>query len=315
MKTKTINTVITNKINDWIKSIEDEELRRRLQSNVIVTGGCIASMLLDEKVNDYDVYFRDKETTLAVAQYYVSKFKSQRTAGIGTPISAVEIDGRIRVVVKSAGIASEEGTDTPYDYFEARPLERAGQYVSEVIDGAAEIQDLADETIIKVKEAEGLPRYRPVFITTNAITLSDDIQIVLRFYGSPEEIHDNYDYAHCTNYWENYWGKDAGKVTLRPAALEALLTRELRYVGSKYPLCSLIRMRKFLKRGWSINAGQILKMAIQIHDLDLSSTAVLSEQLVGVDAAYFSQVMSEIKSDNPDRIDAAYLVEIVDRIF
>nr|MCU0343906.1 T9SS type A sorting domain-containing protein [Ignavibacterium sp.] len=45
-------------------------------------------------------------------------------------------------------------------------------------------------------------KYRPVFISENAITLSDKVQLVIRFYGTPAEIHDNYDYAHCMCYFD-----------------------------------------------------------------------------------------------------------------
>ena len=48
-----------------------------------------------------------------------------------------------------------------------------------------------------------------------------------------------------------------------------LLARQLVYQGSKYPICSMIRTRKFLQRGWHINAGQYLKMAFQVSELDL----------------------------------------------
>ena len=69
MKIKTINKVITNKVNEWLESIEDKKLRYEIKDNIIVTGGCIASMLLKEKVNDYDIYFRDLKTTYKVAKY------------------------------------------------------------------------------------------------------------------------------------------------------------------------------------------------------------------------------------------------------
>src|SRR3546814_5103821 len=84
------------------------------------------------------------------------------------------------------------------------------------------------------------PTYRPVFMSTNAITLSDKIQIVLRFYGEADAIHENYDFVHCTNYWTS---KDAN-LTPRQPALESLLCKEIRYVGSKYSVCSVIRLRK-----------------------------------------------------------------------
>ena len=73
MKAKTIEKIINDKITDWLKSIDDEDLRKQIKNNVIVTGGCITSMFLKEKVNDYDVYFKDIQTTFKVAEYYANK--------------------------------------------------------------------------------------------------------------------------------------------------------------------------------------------------------------------------------------------------
>ncbi len=104
-------------------------------------------------------------------------------------------------------------------------------------------------------------------------------------------------------------------MTLRPAALESLLSRELRYVGSLYPVCSIIRLRKFIRRGWTVNAGQILKMIMQAAALDLTDHAVLQDQLTGVDAAYFCELISKLKENSPEKVNTAYLVEIIDRMF
>src|SRR3546814_11138454 len=105
-------------------------------------------------------------------------------------------------------------------------------------------------------------------MSTNAITLSDKIQIVLRFYGEADAIHENYDFVHCTNYWTR---KDAN-LTLRQPALESLLFTELRYVGSKYPVCSVIRLREFISGGGGVNAVKILKMMLQISKPDKNRT-------------------------------------------
>lgn len=113
----------------------------------------------------------------------------------------------------------------------------------------------------------------------------------------------------------NYWESGTGNLVLKPEALEALLSRTLVYAGSQYPLCSVIRTRKFIKRGWRINAGQFLKMAMQIAELDMTNHEVLEEQLTGVDVAYFAEVIDKIKAKDPERVDAAYLTEIIDRMF
>jgi hypothetical protein len=312
MKAKSIKGRIHRKISLWLDTVEDKDLQARLKSGVIVTGGSIASMLLGEEVNDFDVYLRNQTLAYDVAKYYVSKFEQKHAKGIKTALSVVIEDGRVKVVVKSAGIASEEGTEKPYQYFEGQPDESAAAYVGDVITDPEQIADTYEEiesTVLSQEEED--TKYVPRFLTTNAITLSGKIQIVLRFYGEPDTIHENYDFVHCTNYWSS-WDNN---LALRQPALEALLSKELRYVGSRYPICSLVRLRKFIQRGWRVNAGQVLKMAFQISELNLKDIKVLEDQLTGVDTAYFIQLIDRLKQKDPEKVDGAYLIEIIDRIF
>lgn len=312
MKSKTIKAILRKKINEWLLSIEDEHVRELAAKNTIVTGGAIASMLLKEAVNDFDVYFRNKLATAAIAKYYVARFETKNKAGIAVPIFVDDEGDRVRIVVKSAGVASEEGASAPYDYFEGRAPGAAGEYVGEVMGDPGDIEEAHSEIEqAALANEDGKPLFRPIFLSTNAITLSHKLQIVLRFFGEPDAIHENYDFVHCTNYWTS-WNDE---LVLRQPALEALLARELRYVGSKYPVCSIIRLRKFIRRNWSINAGQMLKIMMQISALDLTDHAVLQDQLTGVDAAYFVQLVTKLKENDPEKVNSAYLIEIIDRMF
>lgn len=288
MKAKTIKKVLRQKINQWLASIADESVRGAAGGNAIVTGGAIASMLIDEPVNDFDLYFRTKETAVQVGQYYVAKFNA---TGHNLQLSVEE--DRIRIVTENGKRGETAG--------DVRTLQ-----------DSAEIEDVYEETEkLALNTVDEKPQYRPVFLSTNAITLTDKVQIILRFYGEPDAIHENYDFAHCTNYW-TAWDSE---LVLRQPALEALLARELRYVGSKYPVCSVMRLRKFIKRGWQINAGQILKMMMQVSALDLTDPKVLEDQLTGVDSAYFLQIIERLSEKDPEKVNAAYLVEIIDRMF
>jgi len=313
MRAKTIKSIISRKVAKWIETIEDKDLREKVSQAVIVTGGCIVSMLMGEEVNDFDLYLRDHDTCLKLAEYYVGKFEAKKKKGISVPLSVFDEDGRIKIIVKSSGIASHEGSELPYQYFEGSPDEQGADYVQEIITDPIKVEDVYQDTEAKALATETKPKaeYKPVLLTTNAITLSDKIQIVVRFYGEPDKIHGNYDFVHCTCYWTS-WNNE---LVLRPLALEAILAKELQYVGSKYPICSMVRVRKFLQRGWKINAGQILKMAMQISELNLKDLKVLEDQLTGVDTAYFVQLLDRLKAKDPEKVDAAYLVEIVDRIF
>ena len=320
MNRKNVEDVLRRKFNHWAKSIEDPDIQSLVKANTVITGGCIVSLLENQPVNDFDIYFTDKRTAKKVAKYYVDKFNIKNNA------KAMLIDGscslddhlneygsdyysfiektlnntpddRIKIVVKSEGVAE--------DLSHQKSLEDA--------DNVSNIQ--LEEFIQQKQKDTEKGKYNPVFLSPNAITLTDKIQIVIRFYGSPEEIHKNFDFVHCTNYWLSsndrlYTNKDA---------LESLISKQLYYVGSKYPLCSIFRTRKFLKRGWHINAGQYLKMAMQLNELDLKDVNVLEDQLVGVDTLYFLELISMIRKEfeyNPNiNIDSTYIATLVDKIF
>ena len=298
---------LNQKITEWIDSITDEGVRALAKKNTIVTGGSIASMLLGEKVNDYDVYFRDKETAVAVATYYVTKFNEKKKLTVAEGVTPYEpfvktevkknIKGdeeeRVIVYMKSAGVASEDQVE--YQYFES------------AAEGAAE--EFA-ESLIKESVAPG-EKYRPIFLSQNAITLTDKVQIVIRFYGEPDKIHDNYDFVHAMCYYDYY----SDTLVLPAEALEALLSRTLVYKGSLYPIASVFRTKKFIERGWRITAGQQLKMMWQISEIDLKDPEVFTEQLTGVDQAYMWQLISALKDVDPEKINSAYISAIIDKIF
>lgn len=311
MKAKTIKKLLNKKHNEFINSIEDEEVRKLVKNNSIITGGAITSMLLNEPVNDFDYYFTDKETTIKVAQYFVDKYNSdeqenQRMKVIEGPMeqelvrdNPIDLTGRVRVIIPSSGI---EGSP--------ENLEHEDNTIPEHVYASSKLEDKDSDS----GEEEG-KLYKPTFFTSNAISLTGKIQLILRFYGDPEEIHSNYDFIHATCFWRS---KD-NHLELPQEALEAILTKELRYEGSKYPLASIFRTRKFIERGWTINAGQYLKMVLQLNEMDLTNVYLLEEQLTGVDFAYFHQIIREIKNkkmkDKDFQLTNYYLMGVINKIF
>lgn len=284
-----IEKTLDQKLSAWQATVPFD-----IKDRVILTGGCIASLLLGEAVKDYDVYLDNQDTTYKLARYYVDKFNAAHpTKGDSGVSPYVKVDGnRIAIYVKSAGAIGEGSED--YSYFE----ESADSVGAEAY---------IEKSTTEVVEGE---KFRPIFLSENAITLSNKVQIVIRFYGPPEEIHKNYDYIHATNYYYQ------GELHLNSAALESLLAKRLKYQGSLYPICSLFRMRKFMDRGWKISAGEITKMAFQISELDLTDPSVLKEQLIGVDAAYFAELIRLIHKwmeGNPGKpVDASYVIQLID---
>ena len=296
MNGKNIKKHLNNKLNDWISHIDDENIKNILKENVIVTGGAIVSLLTGETLHDYDVYFRTKEACLAVANYYVNKWNESHS---DKPVSVrVDETGKIDCFVQSKGIADED---------EEQKSSVSYNFVS--------TEEEIEEALSEESESEGKEKYRPKFITSNAITLSDKVQIVIRFYGEIEEIHKNYDFAHCTCAWSS-WDNE---LFLPEKALECIINKELYYIGSKYPLCSIVRTRKYLERGYHINAGQYVKMCMQLNELDLKDVKVLEDQLTGVDTTYFQILIKALQEHQEktgeQKVDSIYAISIINKLF
>ncbi|MFW6225324.1 MAG: hypothetical protein ACOC3V_00020 [bacterium] len=247
MQEKIIKKNLNKLVDSWFSSITDKNLVELLKRDIIITGGSIVNMVLNEEVNDYDIYLRDKETVNVVANYYVNLFNKKNNG-------------------KVASVETENG-----------------RYIIK----------LFDTTNKKEKKINKSKKYDVLFLTDNAITLKDGIQIIIRFFGEPEDIHKNYDFVHCTGYWTYY----NNELHISKEVYECIINKTLKYQGSLYPVSSIFRLRKFLKRGWTINVGQIFKIIYQISKLDLDNICVLKDQLVGVDILYFLDMLSYLKKN------------------
>lgn len=277
----------------WIETIQDEELKDKVKNNVVVAGGAITSLLEGETPNDYDVYIRDFDVLVDLANYYAElwnkdgRHKSKVTIQVDVPEPEGDVEtSKVICFITSKGVAGEEEESTK--------------------------ASAGTEANIEVEEDE-VADYRPVFFTDNAISLKGKIQLVLRFWGEPEKIISSFDYVHCTNYF------DRGNQDLHISkdALMSILNKQLKYVGSQFPICSLFRMRKYMERGYTISAGEILKMAFQISNLDLTDINVLREQLIGVDTTYMIDLVDRLEQAQEDNVDIdyAYVVDLIDEIF
>lgn len=364
MQRKTIEKVINQKFEQWVNSIKDDKVKLLVKKNTIITGGCIPSMFLNEDVNDFDVYFTDRKTVILVADYYIKLFNKRKNGKNASLVTGELLnekldknkqhyDGKDAQIVTDESEPDELYEDEKDDFENLRgisseldslihkmkskkvnPLQNYGSQDEVRIVKSFDIEEQIKYESGPVKifiRSDGEAReqnptkekFRPTYLTDNSITLSDDIQIIIRFWGDAKGIHKNFDYVHCTNYWLSI----TRKLYTNVEALECILSKTLMYKGSKYPLCSIIRSRKFITRGWKINAGQYLKMVMQLNEMDLTNINVLREQLIGVDVAYFRMFIEAMEAKmkleslygnatNPENgLETDFIMELVDRIF
>ncbi len=224
---------------EFTTSIDNPEIRTLIYNNTIIAGGSIASMLMGERVRDYDFYFTDPEIAVKVLNYFIER-----------DFSATRNLAHIRKMENIKGV--EE--DRPYV-----------------------------KLVLGSIEAKHEGPFRGRLLTSNALSLSGkkggpSIQLIVRFAGSADKILSNFDFVHCTCYYDSV----TNKLCLNQPALESMLSRRLLYIGSLYPIATIFRLKKFIKRGWNISAGQITKLALQITECKLTPL-LLVDQLMGID--------------------------------
>lgn len=308
MQKKTVKKIVEAKMNDWLSTITDVNLRDRVKNNLLVSGGSIASLFQDIKVNDYDVYIQDRAVLKDLVIYYTKPYQIEVLDGLNKESylesipQSEEFESKFKNAVNS--LAPDQIKLLVYSGYKVpEPVLPKTQY----IDGSVSLFTITEQP-------KDLSKYRPLFFSPNALSLSDDVQVVCRFHGNAEQIHKTFDFIHATNY---FTFKDGLVTNLE--AVESLLTKQLKYQGSMYPLTTIIRIKKFLKRGWNISAGEMLKVMFQISELDLKDPAVLDDQLIGVDVAYFSTLVDILSnkqlSDPSFSLTSAYLNAVIDRVF
>ena len=304
MQIKTIKQNITAKLNEWLATIKDQTLRDDLKKNILVSGGCITSMLLNEQVNDYDIYIYDIDVLKRLTTYYIKSYKQITLLdGRNKEILVNDLETDYSNLVKATALAIDMNTSYAISLRNLKP-DQIKLYFAGAQGGMKVNKAMPKEEL----------NYTPLYFSPNAISLSNNLQIVIRFWGTAEQIHQTFDFIHATNYFTF-----ADGLVTNIAALESILTKQLKYQGSYYPVTSIIRAKKFIKKGFNINAGELLKIMFQISQLNLSSPDVLEEQLIGVDVAYFDLLITALRnkqtSDDKFKLSSQYLNILIDKIF
>lgn len=180
MKARQIEKLLRGVMNSFLDCIESGNVQKIIKEKSFITGGCIPSMLTDEFVNDYDVYFHSATDAQIVREYF------------------------------------------------------------------------------KLQKPDYTKKYHVKLITDNAINLSDKIQLIIKFTGSPSEVTDKFDWQHIKSYYDC----NTEKLHLTSDVYQLVVEKDLIYTGSDYPLSSLMRLKKYIKKGWNVSNTTILHIAL-----------------------------------------------------
>lgn len=135
-------------------------------------------------------------------------------------------------------------------------------------------------------------------VTPNAITYKTDsgsYQVVTKdsFIGEPDTIINNFDYTICMGAYDF----SSDDFILHNKFLLDLSKRILCFnADAQYPLCSLFRLRKFSKRGFTISGSEIIKLGLAVNNIKITNYGELREQLLGIDTLFLKELTDTMLS-------------------
>ncbi|MNW52478.1 hypothetical protein D3C74_299990 [compost metagenome] len=102
----------------------------------------------------------------------------------------------------------------------------------------------------------------PLLVTDNAISIGK-YQIITRWTGTPEEVINDFDFAHNMFYWEEY----VGIHTL--SDWKYLKSNELVYNEKRARdiVGTLMRVPRFVSRGMKIKHSELAKILLRLHEV------------------------------------------------
>jgi hypothetical protein len=107
------------------------------------------------------------------------------------------------------------------------------------------------------------------------------------------DIIKQFDYSVCMGAFD----VESDTFVLDPLFLEDVSRRELRFnITSKYPISSLFRLRKYLKKGYSISGIEMVKLGCAINNLQMKSYRDLRDQLQGIDTLFLMDLTNKLGS-------------------
>lgn len=160
---------------------------------------------------------------------------------------------RNNVMVSGGAIASLLNNETPNDWDFYFKTDAACNRLSE----------FTDDQFINTRYANGCAGYEhfdPVYVFSAA---------------SIEALHAKHDFVHrrlTYDFAEH-------RLVLDSEALTCLMNKQLRYVSQPYPIASLLTVKKYLERGWTIDLSSLLMLSHDLSKLDWSDGRQLSNHL------------------------------------
>lgn len=118
IKIKFVKEIIKLETESFLHQLADyfpDSVMHKIVQNIFISGGCITSLIHGEKVNDYDLYFKDEDTMFNIKNLFTNQLKEQiedvsenyrEVLGVDGKLiteNAITLKSRIQLITKHFG--------------------------------------------------------------------------------------------------------------------------------------------------------------------------------------------------------------------
>lgn len=133
-------------------------------------------------------------------------------------------------------------------------------------------------------------------------------QLIEAVVGSPAEVIKGFDFSMCMGAWD----PTTGVFILDSLFLKHVAQRRLCFnPNAEFPICSLWRATKFIKRGWKLPGIEAIKLALAIHNIGLGDLGELKRQLLGIDTIFLKALTDALATKHEAKYDFGEAVEFI----
>jgi hypothetical protein len=133
-------------------------------------------------------------------------------------------------------------------------------------------------------------------------------QMICAVYGEPEDILKKFDFTMSMAAWV----PKTGEFIMDSRFLQHCAQKRLFFnSNADYPICSLWRAVKFIKRGWKLSAIDSIKLSLKIHNIKIYDHHELKRQLMGIDTLFLKELTDALESKKEVAYDYGEALEFI----
>lgn len=123
------------------------------------------------------------------------------------------------------------------------------------------------------------------------------VQLVKVITRTPAEVINSFDFTICQAAFDLDDGFIFGADFFQHLAQRRLVFN----INAEFPICSLYRVRKFIKRGFHFSGIEAIKLGLRIQALEIETYADLRKQLMGIDTLFLKDLTDSLKGQDEKR--------------